>query len=452
MSEEITEDKFNFDAEFQTKISAMLVRDQQFLKRAGHLIKPQYFENAGEAKLVDIALEHFNRYDSAPDKATLITVIKNAVENKKINKNLLEEVKRALIGCFTVDLSNREFVEENVVNFAKRRAVENTILNCGEFLKDGKYEEILKSMQEATQVGINETGQSYNYFEPTRIAERAVKRADEKLGKIAPRGITTGDIRFDEKLYHRGWGRKELTCIMGGAKAGKTTALIHWAKIASLAGYNVLYITLEVAKEIIADRLDASIAGVEMRKIKDEYIKIAQETEAITKRSKVGVLEICENIRTPRELEILLDKYRIQGKNFDDSVRPPITFDMIVVDYADIMKPNYRTNDPIENSKSVYIDLRQIAQDENCAMLTATQTNRDGFKATVARAEHIAEYFNKVRTVDLLISINKTEEEAKNGVARLYFAASRNQESDFTIVIKQNIAMMRFLEKIERIE
>jgi replicative DNA helicase len=98
------------------------------------------------------------------------------------------------------------------------------------------------------------------------------------------------------------------------------------------------------------------------------------------------------------------------------------------------------------------VDLRAIAFEENVAMLTATQANREGHKAAVVKAEHVAEDFNKVRTVDLMISINKTEEEARDGIARLYFAASRNQESGFTIVVKQNLACMQFVTSVLRIE
>lgn len=155
---------------------------------------------------------------------------------------------------------------------------------------------------------------------------------------------------------------------------------------------------------------------------------------------------------SPNQLRQLVQRYKTPGRNPDGSLRPPIKFDLIVVDYADIMAPNYRTNDAIENSKSVYVDLRAIAFEENAAVLTATQTNREGFKSTVAKAEHVAEDFNKVRTVDLMISINKTEEEAARGESRLYFAASRNQESGFTVVIKQNLSMMKFIEDVVRIE
>ncbi|MGQ1699213.1 hypothetical protein ACT42I_18710 (plasmid) [Acinetobacter baumannii] len=125
---------------------------------------------------------------------------------------------------------------------------------------------------------------------------------------------------------------------------------------------------------------------------------------------------------------------------------------MIIVDYADLMRPDIRTNDPKENSRVIYVDLRAIAFEENVALLTATQTNREGFKSTVAKAEHVAEDFNKIRTADVAISINITEEERAKGQARLYFAASRNQEMGVTVVIKQNVSMMRFLEEVISVE
>ena len=73
-------------------------------------------------------------------------------------------------------------------------------------------------------------------------------------------------------------------------------------------------------------------------------------------------------------------------------------------------------------------------------------------KSAVAKAEHVSEDFNKVRTVDLLISINKTEEETSRHEARLYFAASRNQESGFTVRIEQDMAKMQFIRWVLRIE
>jgi replicative DNA helicase len=123
-------------------------------------------------------------------------------------------------------------------------------------------------------------------------------------------------------------------------------------------------------------------------------------------------------------------------------------FDMVVVDYADIMQPERFVESTTENSKSVYVGLRGLAMQEGFALLTATQTNRQGFTAAVAKAEHVADDFNKVRIADVIISINATEEEVKEGYARLYFAASRNQAAGFSIRIEQDRERMKFIKRV----
>ena len=138
----------------------------------------------------------------------------------------------------------------------------------------------------------------------------------------------------------------------------------------------------------------------------------------------------------------MIEKYRNRG----------VIFDLVIVDYADLMAPDYRNENPIENSKEIYIGLRALASEFDCAMLTATQTNREGAKAQTATMTHVAEDFNKIRTADLVISINFTEDERNAGEARLYFAASRNQESGFTVRIKQDFKKMAFITDITGIE
>ncbi|HEO0817059.1 DnaB-like helicase C-terminal domain-containing protein [Acinetobacter baumannii] len=442
---------FDFDSEFQTKIAALALRDDEFMRRTSHILKPEYFENAGEAKLVEIALKHFQKYNCVPDKASLVKAIKDAVISKAISKEIAPLVVEARKHIIEADISNRSFVEDHVVNFARQQGMAGAIIKSLELLRRGNFTKIEELIAEATSIGINEDGSGYDYY--AKVADRTVLRIEKETGVLPPQGITTGDPKLDGVLYHRGWGRKELTSIMGGAKAGKTTALINFARAASWAGHNVLYVTLEVGANIIADRLDASVSGTYMKELGSKAASVAEAVKKISEKAgKIIFQEYASGTCTPNMLRQCIQRYKNPGRNPDGSMRPPIKFDLIVVDYADIMAPNYRTQDAIENSKSVYVDLRAIAFEENVAVLTATQTNREGFKSAVAKAEHVSEDFNKVRTVDLMISINKTEEEAARGEARLYFAASRNQESGFTIVIKQNLAMMRFIEEVIRIE
>jgi replicative DNA helicase len=116
------------------------------------------------------------------------------------------------------------------------------------------------------------------------------------------------------------------------------------------------------------------------------------------------------------------------------------------------MIPDVRTYEERQDSKEVWIQLRGIAGEEDAAVLTATQTNREGFKASTAKAEHAAEDFNKIRIADLVISINRSDEEKDKGEARLYFAASRNQGGEFCLRVKQNMGAMQFITAVVGIE
>jgi replicative DNA helicase len=451
-------DKFEFDAEFQTKVATHAVRNLDFMRKTAHLIKPDYFENAGEAAMVNIALRYYDKYSSVPTAVIAKTLFAEDLKNKIIRSDIKQPAVDAFRTIFadlsaggSVDLSDGNAIAERVAEFAQHQAMAATILESVDLLEKKQFTKIREKIKAACDVGLNLNGEEYDYFD--KIEERTHERNDRKMGLMPATGITTGHTQINDLLYHKGWGKKELSVILGGAKSGKTTALLNFAKAASLAGKNVLYVTCEVSAKIISERLDATMSDTEVRQLMDRMHDVAGKIKALMPRA--GALKIAEypsGTLTPTMLRALIEKYKSPALMANGSMRPAVQFDLIVVDYADIMAPDHRTQDSIENSKGIYLALRAIASEENVAMLTATQTNREGFKSTVAKAEHVADDFNKVRTVDIMISINVTDEERAAGEARLYFAASRNQEGGFTIFIKQELAKMKFISSIVRIE
>ncbi|WP_227012135.1 DnaB-like helicase C-terminal domain-containing protein [Duganella sp. FT27W] len=446
-------DVFEFDSEFQTKIVVHALRNLDFMRKTAHLLKPDYFENAGEAAMVNIAIRYFQRYSTVPTAIIAGTMLKEDIANKVIRSDIKSVTIEACREAYKpgADLSDGSAIAERVAEFAQHQAMAATILESVDLLGKGQFDKIREKVKAAYEVGLNLNGDEYDYFK--RLEERTNERNDRKMGILPPQGITTGHKIIDDLLYHRGWGRKELSIILGGAKSGKTTALINFAKSAVLTGKNVLYVTCEVAAKIISERLDATMSDTEIKLLVDRMHDVASRIKAHMPRS--GQLQIAEypsGTLTPSMLRAKIESYKSPMLQPDGTVRPAIQFDMVVVDYADIMAPDHRTTDSIENSKSVYLALRAIASEENVAMLSATQTNREGHQATVAKASHVADDFNKVRTVDIMISINVTDEERAAGEARLYFAASRNQEGGFTIFIKQELAKMKFIASIVRIE
>jgi replicative DNA helicase len=198
-------------------------------------------------------------------------------------------------------------------------------------------------------------------------------------------------------------------------------------------------VTLEVSAAIYADRLDANITDTAIKTLKDSPHKVRTEIDRLKARS--GLLKIHEyptGTLKPSKLRRLLENYRARG----------ILFDLVVVDYADLMAPEFRTDSDIANFRSIYVDLRGIAQEYNLALLTATQTNREGAKKVTSSMTDVAEDFNKIRIADIVISINATQEEKDSGEARLFFAASRNTEDGFTLRISQDRSKMKFIKRV----
>lgn len=431
------ENSYPFGSDFQARIAALSMRDNQFLRRTDGLILPDYFSNIFEATLVDLAQDHFKKYKSAPSLASWKQIVQDAVSSKKIRADETSEFIDTFKRLYKEDLSDRDFVVDKVADFAKSQAVQNAFIKAFDLTEKGKMIEAQALMEEAFSVGAADQFEDHSYWNDIDI--RTKYRKDIAAGVIKPNGVPTGIKLIDNYLYHKGLGRKELTAIMGGAKKGKSMMLGELCLRISKKGYNVLYVTLEVSAQIIMDRMDANISDTEMDNIATNINKV--DTEVKSKRVNVGNLKVVEfpsGTLTPSALRRIIERYRADG----------IIFDVICVDYADIMAPDFRTGIPTEDSKSIWLALRAIAHEQNAAGLTATQTNREGYQASVAKSEHVADDFNKVRIADLLISINRDEDELKAGIARLYLAASRNQGAEVTFKIEQDLAKMVFIKGI----
>lgn len=420
----------------------MTVRDTVFARRVDGLLTPDMLSNVAEGVLAATAFEHFATYRQAPAISTMARLIGDKVKAKLIRSDLVGEVVDKLREIKDADISDRDYVIDQVATFARHQALEKALLKAVDLKEKGDFASIDSLMKKTLLVGAADADEGVDYWE--NIGNRSTARREIAAGLRPPSGISTGVSALDKVLKHEGWGIAELSVFMGPPKSGKSTALIEFVKNASLLGKNCLYVSLEVATPIIEDRMDANITctlmnelGANINDIEDRILK-AKAAGA----GRIRMHQFPPGVYTPAKLQNLIERYRARG----------VIFDLVAIDYADIMAPTHRTDNPIENSKSVWVDLRAIAMTENIAMLTATQTNRDGAKSSVIKMTEVADDFNKVRIADLVLSINRTDEERMAGEARLYFAASRNQRGDFTVRIKQDLERMRFLEAVLGIE
>ena len=428
---------FEFDESFQTKIVALMARDSNFALRVKDLLKPDYFSSEAQAALVSILSKHVEKYRSAPGLKILAMLVREAVQKKSIRKDMVTDVTSLIRTIGVADIANGDFVTDRVSEFARRQAVEKAMLDSIRALEKGDFASIEKRFKEALAVGASNDHGTYDYW--AEAENRAQMRHDIKSGKIIKRGIPTGYNEIDARLYHGGWGRQELSVMMGAAKAGKSLSLGDFTKNASLLGYTALYASLEVHQNIISDRLDAALTDTLIRDLNldpDEVLRRLQVLRA--KAAPLHMRTFASGTLTPAQLHRVIESYRNDG----------VIFDLLTVDYADIMAANYRSDRLIDNLREIYVDLRAIAYEFDAALLTATQTNRDGAKAATAKATDVGDDWNKIRTADIVIGINATDAEKLAGEARLYWAISRNTRDGFSLRIKQDRSKMQFLTKV----
>ena len=433
-----TSTPYEFNEALQAKLLNLMLRDYQFAQRTAGLIKPEYFTDEVNSALASIANDHFERFREPVGAGDVfMSELKDSIKKRRLQSALVPEIKaRLLSGRLKEPLADREFLMERAVEFAKHRAIENAILESAEAHARGDYVKIEKLMREAMQIGVNKAVATYDYYK--EISNRTQYRKDLAAGIIKKDGITTGCVDFDKYLYHGGWGRKEEVIVMAPAKGGKSGVLGEFGKAASLAGYNVIYVTLEVSAKIIAERLDAALSDMAIATVGSNPFAVQAAIEKAEKSAgKLIIEEYPSGVMKVSDLRKLLDEHRTKG----------LTFDMIIVDYGDLMRPENSKTERREGLGEIFIGLRGIAFEENAALLTATQTNREGAKHTIAKATDVAEDWSKIMTADLVLSINASDEEKLMDEMRIHFAASRNSPSE-TITVKTARAKMQFLKSV----
>lgn len=427
---------YDFDDEFQSKVAALSLRDATFNIRTEGLIEPSYFLNESEAHLVALSQQYWDKYKSVPSQVVLVKLIKDAIARKTIRSDQKDDVIETFKLLRKEDLSDRDYVIDEISSFAKHQAIMAAMQKSVPAMDTHDFDLIEEYMSQAFQVAANDGSIGHDVTDD--ITARTERRKDIAVGKIEP-GITTGYKELDDALGG-GAKRKEMLVILGPAKAGKSFGLMNLAVNAQLAGKNVLYVSLENSVEVTMDRVDAYLSGFKTNDLLKHIIDV--ESAVRTKLAKAGKMKVHEygtGTFSPKDLRRLVEHYKAKG----------LIFDEVVVDYWDIMAPDrvYK-DDAIRESASIGMGLRSLAKDEDLAVITAIQSNRDGMKASLAKAEHAAEDFNKVRLADAMFSINASDEEKENGEARLFMAAVRNMAGGYVLNIEQDLATATFITKV----
>lgn len=385
---------------FQEKLAQMIVEDRPFSDQIQEVLDINFFEPTYLQVFVGLIFDYKAKYKSHPSKEIISSLIRSSLEDETdaTKRQLREFFARAL----SKPVEDSEYVKEVSLDFCKKQKLKEAILKSIGLLESSSYENIKSTIDDATKLGIdNNHGHDYK------------KDFEERYQIKARSPISTGWKRIDD-LTRGGLGKGELTVVVAPSGAGKSMALVHLGASALKQGKTVIHYTLELSDSTIGLRYDSCITGVPLADL--HSLKDRVKEDCINIAGELFIKEYPTKSATTNTIRSSLDKLLKRNKKID----------MVIIDYADILKGVVNFKEKRNELESIYEDLRAIAQEYECSVVTASQTNRSGLTAEVITMESISEAFNKCFVADLICTISRTIKDRSANTGRMFVAKNRN--------------------------
>ena len=400
-----------FGTSFQIKIISALLSDRIFLQTVYDILKPEMFDSEANEWLVTKTLSHFDTYSKLPTLDVFKTEV-DRVERDVLKQSIVDNLKQAWNLLESEDL---DYVKEKTLEFCKNQTFKNAILESVGLLEEGKFDVIKSKIDSAMKAG-QDTDIGHEY------KENIVERYESTIRDVIPTGWDVID-----ELVDGGFGKGELVIFAAPPGIGKSWALINIGMAAAKAGKTVVHYTLELNEGYVGQRYDAVLTGIAVPNLKFSLDDV---------KSQVGNLNgelIIKYWPTKsaglNALRASLDKLKLQGKNPD----------VIIVDYADLLKGNSR-KERHEELEELVEGLRGIAGEYECPLFTASQINRSGAEDDIITGTKIAGSFSKLMTADFVVSLSRKIEDKLAGTGRWHVIKNRFGPDGMTLPSKANMS------------
>ena len=401
----------------ETLILENLLYNDNYSSIVGIFLKPEYFKENAEKQIFIEIQKHISEFNKAPTKEALSVKLNNREDLNEAAFNKCNEVLETLKG----KTDDEEWLTKETEKWAKDQAVYNGIVQSISILegKDKKASKdvIPEILTEALAVSLDKSI-GHNYLED---GENRWEFYHQKETKI-PFQMTMLD-----KITNGGISPKTLTVLLGGTGVGKTLVKTHFATQYLKQGMDVLYITMEMAEERIAERIDANLMDTELY----DLHKMPKDLfEKKLKEMKIGRLIVKEYPTAGAHVgnfRALIRELKIK-KDFVPKI--------IILDYLNICascRVKWAANmNTYIYIKSIAEEVRGLAVECNVPIITSSQLNREGFTSSDPDLSNTSESFGLPATADLMLAIiAKDDNTGTNN--QILFKQLKNRYSDISI-------------------
>lgn len=376
-----------------------LIHKDSFARKALPFLRDEYFSDPSERIIFHRINEFTQEYNSVPSQEALqidLEKIKNLSEDEyskcvTIIKNLNEP-----------DPVDEQWLVDATEEFCQERAIYNAIMDSIGII-DGKDKARTKgSIPEILSSALAVSFDSHighDFLEDYEQRFDFYHRVEERV---------PFDIEMLNTVSRGGLPRKSLNIILAGTGVGKTLAMCHFAASNLLLGKNVLYITMEMAEEKIAERIDANLLNVAIDELSSIPVDSYQKKVDRVRNKTTGKLIIKEFPTASAHVGHL--RHLLNELHLMRSFVP----DIIYIDYLNICLSSRIKSGANVNSytyvKAIAEELRGLAVEKNLPIISATQTTRSGYSNSDPGLEDTSESFGLPATADFMIALVSTEE------------------------------------------
>ena len=415
-----------FGKSFQEDLCHMMLQDRAFCDQISEVLDVEFIQYEHLRIFITMLLEYRDKYRKHPSYETMATIITSEVGK------YTEALKKQVTLFFSKVINNSEiesseFIKDHAIDFCRKQVLKKAMIQSVKLLKSSSFEEIQKVIEDAMKLGTNvDFGHDWHMD------------IDERYRIKSRNPITTGWARFDE-ITQGGFGEQELGVVIAPTGAGKSMVLVHVGGTALKEGKTVVYYTLELAETVVGQRFDSCITDIKLNDLLKNKHNVSNRLEEID--GHLIIKEYPSKSASTQTIRSHVERLKKRG------IKP----DMIIVDYADLLKPVKSQGEKRHELESIYEELRGIAQQEKCTVITASQTNRGGLNAEVITMESISEAFSKCFVADFIFSLSRTPQDKQANTGRVFIAKNRNGPDGlvFPIFADWSNVTMKVLEKAD---
>ena len=375
-----------------------LIHNEEYTRKVLPFIKEEYFSDRTERLLFTEIYKFVNKYNSLPTKEALSIEINSA---KSVNEDEYKKITDVL-STLNKEPVNQDWLVETTEKFCKDRAIHNAILGGIQIIdgKDKKHtpEYLPEMLTSALSVSFDQKV-GHDYLQETKERFDFYKKKEERLEL---------DLDYFNKITRGGIPSKTLNICLAGTGVGKTMFMTHLASSILLQGKNVLYITMEMAEERIAERIDANLLNVGMSDL-EELPYSMYETKINKLQSKTSGKLIIKEYPTA---SAHTGHFRALVKEL--ALKKSFKPDIVFVDYLNICaSARFKAGANVNSYtyiKAIAEELRGMAVENDIPIFSATQTTRGGFVSSDVGLEDTSESFGLPATADFMFALMSNEE------------------------------------------